>query len=1243
MNEQTIFTEALAISDVRQRSDFIRRACGSDSELRERVEALLIEHERSGEFLNVPALEQMKATYLVKDAPTDGEPARGPGSAETTFPFLQPSDVVGSMGRLGHYEIQELLGRGGCGIVFKAFDDRLHRTVAIKVMKPELATTSPARKMFLREARATASIRHENVVGIHAVEDSPIPFLVMEYIDGKSLQEIHEETGPFEVETVLRYGRMIARGLAAAHERGLIHRDIKPGNILIESGTEQVKITDFGLARAADDASQTQSGIAGTPSYMSPEQALGRKLDSRSDLFSLGSVLYVMCSGRLPFRAPKPIAVMNRIIDERPRDIREIIPDTPPWLTGIVRKLHQKNPAKRFQSAHEVAELLEHYEGQLKQLAFASPGSSPSPIQAILPKQPAFWGILLVLILVSSMGATEATGITHVRHTVIRLFYPEGSLVIDVGDPSVRIAVDGKDMSISAAGLQELRLRPGQYEVVATKEGKLLRRELVTIERNGREVVRVSREAPAESLPEISEEIPMNLPDRRAAEYVLSIEGEVQINDDSTYGESELISTLADLPDKPFRLTHVYLHNNPRVTDSGLAAFEGTQNLRALLIDRSPNYSDEGLRFFRENKGLKFITIGHSKITGSCFQYFTECAELRDLRFSHAPVTHENLKILGSFAGLNSIGCLMCEHTCVDDNVAADLKKAAGINFITFEGTEITDAGLKHLESLHELHTLVLGPKVTKAGFQKLARALPQTEIHWSGQVAKRIAAWTPAVEQQEFFDSLTKLSAPVQVKAVAEKLKELNPGFDGQVQEEIRDGQVVKLSFRADMVSEIWPVRALSSLTELITDAAHLSHSKLEDVSCLAGMPLKILNLSNSSVSDLSALRGMPLTHLYCAHTKIADLSPLADLRSLRVVFFWNNPGITDISPLADLPLTFVCFDVCPVEDLSPLQGKKLTRLEIYGTPVTDLDVIRGMPLDYLSCAFTRITDLSPIADTPLKEFHGPGLDFSDLSPFRKLPLTRFDARNWSNLEDLSPLAECPLNYVDVSGCNVKDLSPLSQVPLTVLRCDRTPVSDLTPLQATKLEVLSILQTRIQDLSPLTSMPLIELNYDLQFDDPVNESLVKALPLKTINSKPVAEFWTQRTARREDLSQFSESIASLAPPGQFVALRQKFDEYNGEKKVYMGYSEADGKVGALSLELVNEPLDLTPLIAFRSLEKLTLIGGPEYLDLSPLVSLPIKELTCRAELAANCRETIRRMKTLNTLNGEPIEQFSGE
>ncbi|OWK43586.1 bifunctional serine/threonine-protein kinase/formylglycine-generating enzyme family protein [Fimbriiglobus ruber] len=272
--------------------------------------------------------------------------------------FLSPPRPTQTL-KLGHFDVLETIGQGGFGVVVKAFDQRLLRIVAIKLMTAE-GSTSPARKRFVREARAAAAVRHENVVQVYAVEEQPTPHLVMEYVPGGSLQQLLDRTGPLDVRETLRIGAQIAQGLAAAHAIGLVHRDIKPANVLLEKGDRpQAKLTDFGLARAADDASLTQSGfVLGTPMYMSPEQARGDQLDHRADIYSLGSVLYVMLTGRPPFRALNTLAVLKRVAEDKPRPIQEIIPEVPSWLCDIISKLHAKNPAERFQSASEVAEVL---------------------------------------------------------------------------------------------------------------------------------------------------------------------------------------------------------------------------------------------------------------------------------------------------------------------------------------------------------------------------------------------------------------------------------------------------------------------------------------------------------------------------------------------------------------------------------------------------------------------------------------------------------------------------------------------------------------------------------------------------------------------------------------------------------------------------------------------------------------------------------------------------------------------
>lgn len=310
--------------------------------------------------------------------PGAGPPGNPPGppDPEAVLRLLEPSDDPSKAGRLGPYEVIEVIGQGGMGVVLKAYDPSLKRLAAIKVLAPDLMTSPSARMRFAREARAAAAVVHRHVIAIYAVDpEGPLPYLVMPYIAGRSLQERIERTGPLELREILRIGMQTASGLAAAHAQGLVHRDIKPSNILLENGLERVWITDFGLARAADDASLTQSGVvAGTPQYMAPEQARGQAVDFRADLFSLGSMLYAMCTGHSPFRAETAMSVLRRVTEDTPRPIREINPDIPDWLEAIVARLHAKNPADRFSSAAEVGGLLRRC------LAYTErPGRRPPP------------------------------------------------------------------------------------------------------------------------------------------------------------------------------------------------------------------------------------------------------------------------------------------------------------------------------------------------------------------------------------------------------------------------------------------------------------------------------------------------------------------------------------------------------------------------------------------------------------------------------------------------------------------------------------------------------------------------------------------------------------------------------------------------------------------------------------------------------------------------------------------------
>ncbi len=298
---------------------------------------------------------------------------------ETALDFLQPANDPAYLGRLDHFDIARVIGRGGMGIVLEGFDTHLRRSVAIKVLDPSLLKNEQARQRFCREARTVASISHEHVVAMHDVSRSDgegVPYLVMQMINGETLEARLNREGALPVRDILRIGMQMAAGLTAAHMQNLIHRDIKPANVLLESPGGRVKLTDFGLARAAEDIKLTQTGfVTGTPMYMAPEQALGEELDERADLFSLGAVLYQMATGHPPFAGSTALAVLRKITDSQPTPIRELNADIPESLVKLIDQLLSKKPEDRPECTASVAERLA---GMLSELGPLSPLQVPS-------------------------------------------------------------------------------------------------------------------------------------------------------------------------------------------------------------------------------------------------------------------------------------------------------------------------------------------------------------------------------------------------------------------------------------------------------------------------------------------------------------------------------------------------------------------------------------------------------------------------------------------------------------------------------------------------------------------------------------------------------------------------------------------------------------------------------------------------------------------------------------------------
>ncbi len=368
-----------------------------------------------GEDLLARWLKSLRSGSAISggEGPTvDEAPAKeGTGDTTVAYSFLKPSQNPQELGRLGRYEVRKVVGSGGMGVVFQAFDPDLQRIVALKTTLPALADNPSAKQRFLREARAAAAIKHDHIVTIFDVgEDHGIAYLAMEFLDGESLDQRIQRERRLPWHEALRIIRESAQGLVAAHEHGLIHRDIKPGNIWLESRGEgrkardetapmpdallvpgssslvsRVKILDFGLALpAADTANLTHSGaIVGTPAFMAPEQCRGQEVDARSDLFSLGCVLYRLATGEAPFRGNHAISTLIAVATTNPLPPKELNPELPQAVCDLILRLLAKDPADRPPSAVAVIEAIQAIEQDREQ-----PVAPARPI-----RRPLFWAI----------------------------------------------------------------------------------------------------------------------------------------------------------------------------------------------------------------------------------------------------------------------------------------------------------------------------------------------------------------------------------------------------------------------------------------------------------------------------------------------------------------------------------------------------------------------------------------------------------------------------------------------------------------------------------------------------------------------------------------------------------------------------------------------------------------------------------------------------------------------------------
>jgi eukaryotic-like serine/threonine-protein kinase len=629
-------------------------------------------------------VERLRQTYArsAADGPSVPRPAGGP----------RPMPEW-----LECFRLDRELGRGGMGTVFAAVDTRLNRSVAVKVLRADLARDPEFNERFLREARTAAAVDHPNVVPIHYVgQAAGGPFLVMPLLQGESLEAwLKGRTQPPPIRTCIRIARQIAAGLDAFHRQGLIHRDVKPSNLWIAPGADaddvRVKILDFGLARAAGgDPPLTEAGtILGTPAFMAPEQARGAAVDHRADLFSLGCVLYQLITLKRAFDGPDALATLASLAVDRPAGPALLNRDCPEPLARLTMELLAKEPAGRPADVHQVIQRLAAVE--------ARPTRSG-------PRRRVAAGLML-------LAAVLAAGTVYVATD-------KGMIAVETDDPDAKIILEdggGRITILDPATKRSWRIDTGTY--TARVDGDDREIDLPSpfrVKRGDRILATVRKVAPAVTADPDA--------DRAAAERMLLVGGTVTVEMDTG---ARIVERLRDLPPNRFHLLEVNFFGNKQVKDADLAALKPARRLWNVNLSHTA-VSDDGLKHLVGLPALVLLSLDGSAVTNAGLPTLAACPALKDLGLSYSKVTEAGLVHVKRMTRLEGLG--LCGLGITDDGLA-DLRGMKNLRHLGLDQCPVTDRGLDHLKALPLKKLGLVTTKVTADGARRLATVLPGCAI----------------------------------------------------------------------------------------------------------------------------------------------------------------------------------------------------------------------------------------------------------------------------------------------------------------------------------------------------------------------------------------------------------------------------------------------------------------------------------------------------------------------------------
>ena len=710
--------------------------------------------------------EPLKPRELDSHART-ATPGATPSAADLDRTATQPdapqfanTEFEVALGTFGRYRVLKKLGQGGMGAVFLATDTVLARKVALKVMLPQYAANPDARERFLREARTAAMVHSDHVVTIFDVaggEGDETPFIAMEYLLGAPLDEYLKRKGELPIAHVLRIARETALGLSAAHALGLVHRDIKPANLWLEAPKGRVKLLDFGLARVEnDDTHLTGTGaVVGTPAYMSPEQARGEKVDQRTDLFSVGVLLYRLTTGKLPFSGPTTMAVLTSLAIDTPPPPRSLNPTVPEALDAIIVKLLSKKPEGRFQSAPELAEAIREVEhpradgpvpvivaapalvvearapsvwegiGASDSRAAAVGDSGeyegteldadavPAAPEARAPRRKPERGSRRALI-----GAGAVLLLACAALAAVLMRPANGTLVVESDSDEAELVLK-RDGAIvrDRTRERELVLPAGSYavELADPRPGAKLSADRVEVPKNGTGRVRVTLEKKVVRPPVPPVQPPVQPPaqppakpsaEREAAELVISLGGYVRLHTNDR-ANVRGIRDVSALPGGHFALAQVHIdsRDKPRVlADAVLEKFKECKALTHLNL-HGCTVTDAGLAHVAGCAQLKELALYGPKVTDTGLAHFKGCALLERLDLQGTGATDTGL---AAFKGCANLKALRLAEMKVSAAGLAQFKDCSQLESISLEGTPLPAADLAALGGRTELRELDL-------------------------------------------------------------------------------------------------------------------------------------------------------------------------------------------------------------------------------------------------------------------------------------------------------------------------------------------------------------------------------------------------------------------------------------------------------------------------------------------------------------------------------------------------------